>query len=164
MKKPSKLFGQFVSLKGEIWICQHCGKPYEPNRPNQKWCSERCGHLGRGEQAEKLEKICAFCGETFLAYQKNTVYCSDKCRRQAYRKTRGLNLNKRFWQNLREFVLERDNYTCQDCGKFLMDIGLAVHHIKPLYKGGNNNETNLISLCHKCHKKRHMKWAYRGHF
>ncbi|MBU2685530.1 MAG: HNH endonuclease [Gammaproteobacteria bacterium] len=51
--------------------------------------------------------------------------------------------------------MERDNYTCQDCGAFKMSIGLAAHHVIFLCHGGKNEDSNLVTLCHACHRKRH---------
>lgn len=45
-------------------------------------------------------------------------------------------------------VLRRDMKICQCCGV----QGLEVHHIKPVYKGGLAVNSNLITLCHECHK------------
>ena len=59
-----------------------------------------------------------------------------------------------FW-NVREFVLYRDNHTCQACkGKSKCNI-LNVHHIESRKTGGNA-ENNLITLCEECHKKYHQ--------
>lgn len=142
-------------LKSEIRICQYCGKPYEPQRENQKYCSEGCGSLHHGHLLVKPEKICVQCGSTFQASARKTLYCSQKCRQDARNIKKGLKVTKDYWKELRDFVLERDNFTCQDCGVFKMEIGLVVHHIKPLYKGGINKPENCIALCDKCHKKRH---------
>lgn len=55
-------------------------------------------------------------------------------------------------------TLERDDWTCQDCGTY-MDRGQAqVHHIR-MYKGYSSPEgadrlENLVSLCEECHKER----------
>jgi len=59
---------------------------------------------------------------------------------------------KGFW-NIREYVLYRDNHTCQYCGKS-KDTVLNVHHIESRRTGGNRPD-NLITLCEKCHKDYH---------
>lgn len=51
-------------------------------------------------------------------------------------------------RNTKLNVLARDDYRCVKCGT---ENWLEVHHIFPLYKGGINNEGNLITLCSKCH-------------
>ena len=58
--------------------------------------------------------------------------------------------------NLREYILYRDNYTCQLCGK--INVPLEVHHIG-YWKGERTNRpSNLITLCTKCHDpKNHLK-------
>ena len=61
---------------------------------------------------------------------------------------------------IRESVIQRDNFTCQICGK----EATQLHHI--LYKsyGGANISQNLICLCNECHLRVHTygkKWFPR---
>lgn len=58
-----------------------------------------------------------------------------------------------FW-NVREYVLWRDNYTCQCCKGKSKDKVLNVHHIESRKTGGNA-PNNLITLCATCHKGYH---------
>ena len=58
-----------------------------------------------------------------------------------------------FW-NVREYVLARDNHTCQHCKGKSKDNILNVHHIESRKTGGNS-PSNLITLCDTCHKKYH---------
>jgi hypothetical protein len=54
-------------------------------------------------------------------------------------------------QELRQKVKERDNYTCQQCGKYMPDgVGLHIDHIIPICKGGKSVISNLQVLCSKC--------------
>lgn len=43
----------------------------------------------------------------------------------------------------------RDNWTCQKCGR--KGVPLDVHHIQPRFCGGDNDPSNLITLCKSCH-------------
>ena len=56
--------------------------------------------------------------------------------------------------NIREYVLFRDNHTCQCCKGKSKDRVLEVHHIESRKTGGNA-PSNLITLCKTCHKKYH---------
>lgn len=71
-----------------------------------------------------------------------------------------------FW-NVREYVLFRDDHTCQCCKGKSKDVVLNVHHIESRKTGGNA-PNNLITLCETCHKGYHNgtvklpKTIYRG--
>jgi len=56
----------------------------------------------------------------------------------------------REFKKVRENIRERDNHTCQLCGKTEKQNGkkLCAHHIN--YDKKNCNPKNLISLCHIC--------------
>lgn len=60
--------------------------------------------------------------------------------------------------NVREYVLFRDNHTCQHCKGKSKDKVLNVHHIESR-KAGGDSPNNLITLCETCHKAYH-----RGEF
>ena len=53
-------------------------------------------------------------------------------------------------------VMERDDYTCQMCGRSIEDgIKLHIDHIVPVSKGGSNDMDNLQVLCHECNLAKH---------
>lgn len=61
--------------------------------------------------------------------------------------------------NVRQYVLKRDNYTCQCCGAHstkTKGVKLHVHHIETCRTGGNA-PNNLITLCKACHKALHAE-------
>lgn len=61
------------------------------------------------------------------------------------------NQRNRMTANLRKRIMERDNYTCQICGKYMPDgVGLHIDHIVPISKGGKSIACNLQVLCSKC--------------
>ncbi|RDU35765.1 HNH endonuclease [Neobacillus piezotolerans] len=60
-----------------------------------------------------------------------------------------------FW-NVREYVLYRDNHTCQRCKGKKKDPILNVHHIESRKTGGDS-PSNLITLCETCHDEIHGK-------
>lgn len=59
-----------------------------------------------------------------------------------------------FW-NVREYVLFRDNHTCQCCKGKNKDKRLNVHHIESRKTGGDA-PNNLITLCETCHTDYHI--------
>lgn len=57
------------------------------------------------------------------------------------------------FESRKAYVLSRDEYTCQHCGK--KHVRLEVHHVIWKSKGGTDDENNLITLCVDCHWKVH---------
>lgn len=56
---------------------------------------------------------------------------------------------------LRKQIMERDNYRCQICGKYMPDeVGLHIDHIIPISKGGKTVASNLQVLCSKCNGRK----------
>lgn len=58
------------------------------------------------------------------------------------------------YKKIRKQALERDSYTCQNCGS---DKDLHVHHVTPRWDGGGNELQNLMTLCRNCHEKLHQE-------
>lgn len=68
------------------------------------------------------------------------------------------NQRKLMTPQLRKDIMERDNYTCQICGKYMPDeVGLHIDHISPIAKGGKTIPSNLRVLCSKCNGKKGAK-------
>jgi len=58
-------------------------------------------------------------------------------------------------KKLREFIKNRDNYTCCNCGNSTHtepNLLLEIDHIIPISKGGYTVEDNLQTLCWKCNR------------
>ena len=80
---------------------------------------------------------------------KETVYsCAEETGRDRTSK------DYKLW---RMAVYERDNFTCRECGN--RGVRLNAHHIKSWRKHPDLRFTvsNGVTLCEKCHKKRHKK-------
>lgn len=128
---------------------------------------------------------CTVCGKPVVrpkAHSKRTEYafCSPECYRHwLSRRFSGEN-NPNYqggiqvpnygynWDRQKRRVLDRDDHTCQRCGKTKDDLGQEpdVHHIVPfttfllkheldtdMAAREGNTLTNLISLCRPCHLK-----------
>lgn len=54
-------------------------------------------------------------------------------------------------------VVRRDNYTCQVCGKHLLDNEIEFDHIIPLSKGGSSEEHNIRLTCFECNRDKYDK-------
>lgn len=56
------------------------------------------------------------------------------------------------YDQLKKYVLNRDGWKCQDCGT---SANLQVHHLLYRSRLGSDEAVNLITLCAKCHRRRH---------
>lgn len=71
-------------------------------------------------------------------------------------------------KELKEFIRNRDNYTCQNCGMteeehlMIMNRVLSVHHID--YNKKNCKQDNLITLCHWCNLRANLNRDYWQNF
>lgn len=81
---------------------------------------------------------------------KNPALANPAVRHWGYQK--GINYG---FENTRAMVLCRDHYTCQYCKGRHKDSRLEVHHIVFQSQGGSDEESNLVTLCHTCHKDLH---------
>lgn len=63
-------------------------------------------------------------------------------------------------KKLREFIKERDDFTCCNCGNSTHEepnLLLEIDHIVPVSKGGCTEEENLQTLCWKCNRAKSNK-------
>lgn len=81
---------------------------------------------------------------------KNPNLANPKVKHWGYQK--GTNYG---FENTKAMVLNRDNYTCQYCKGKHKDSKLEVHHIIFRSQGGSDEGSNLVVLCHTCHKDLH---------
>jgi hypothetical protein len=54
-------------------------------------------------------------------------------------------------------VVRRDNYTCQHCGKHLLDDEVEFDHKIPISKGGSSEEHNVRLTCFDCNRDKSNK-------
>lgn len=152
--------------------CLMCQQKFLPNRPNQKLCSKDCKSKWSYKiRNHKLKKFgmtsCQCCKKKFSKTNHNNIYCSIKCRKD---KTLELNY-KHPLVKTRFKILKKDNFTCQYCGRNVIDdkIKLQVDHIIPNSKMGLYQDDNLITSCSDCncgkgdillekHQEEKFKW------
>jgi hypothetical protein len=62
-------------------------------------------------------------------------------------------------KSIRINVFERDNYTCQICGRNVKEdnVKLEIDHIIPVSKGGSDDISNLQTLCFDCNRGKSNK-------
>jgi hypothetical protein len=58
------------------------------------------------------------------------------------------------WAVIRKRIFERDNYTCQYCGR---GGRLECDHIIPVSRGGSHDDNNLATACKPCNQSKKAK-------
>lgn len=70
------------------------------------------------------------------------------------------------WNQLRQKIVLRDNYTCRSCNKPFPISELHVHHLQPFKTFTDpalaNQASNLVTLCAACHHKAEVSVMVRS--
>lgn len=165
--------------------CEECGREYDPNSWNQKYCADcsdkvrarynreylRQRRRERGARIVGEEYPCSECGNPFV-YKASEQHRCPPCQKRAeidaihewlakqpeekLRKYRQHAADNYHFGGNRQAALERDDHECQCCGT---EEDLHVHHIDgtgQLPPGERNDALdNLETLCRSCHTKSH---------
>lgn len=67
------------------------------------------------------------------------------------------------WEELRDEIFQRDNYTCTYCGQRRTAAYLEVDHRVPLARSGSDDPDNLVTACWECNREKGTmtEWEYR---
>jgi len=149
--------------------CEQCGATFgmplgqlDKAEYKGRFCSNACcnaSHIG----VKRLPlRHCRQCGKDFypVSTQRRVQFCSRDCH-MAWKSAHawGCKYYGLDWPEQSRKARERDQDTCQDCGKQQHSPALDVHHIRPrrLFRGGHvaaNALDNLVTLCRSCHRRR----------
>jgi hypothetical protein len=84
--------------------------------------------------------------------EKRTQELNDKYEEERIKKEKEIE----YWSNIRQKILERDNYTCQICFQNA-NTKLHIHHILKKRQKGEDYYDNLITVCPPCHSQADRK-------
>ena len=141
-----------------------------------EWESEnKTGENNVAWKGGKVDVECAWCGDVRKMYPsiadgQEHHFCPDTdCigkwlskkfeGEKSARWKGGYSRYNNGWCAARRKALERDNHTCQDCGKHAEELerNPHVHHIRPVRTFDNvdnaHDLNNLVVLCGSCHPK-----------
>ena len=153
-----------------------------------------CEELRRNKEDQNiLEVKCAYCGKWYIPAINSVnnrvqalngtqmgeqhLYCSTKCKQECpiynrkkfqvgHPKSNKSQYNREVQAELRQMCFERDDFTCQKCGKTQneLDVGLHCHHIEGIrWEPLESADLDMvITLCKNCHKEVH-KQPYCGY-
>lgn len=67
-----------------VKTCPYCGKSFETNRADKKYCSRACTRAAYILTHDgTVTKTCAYCNGEFTTRDPKKIYCSAQCRRSA---------------------------------------------------------------------------------
>lgn len=145
------------------------------------FCSRKCYNVWESKNTEgednpnwnggKSVIKCKMCNNIFETYDESQMFCSSKCRysymikdnhpswiqdRNKLFSSKSKQLSNSYeWKQWRISVFERDDYICQECGNY--NVELHPHHIKPKAEFPELifELFNGITLCKECHMELH---------
>jgi hypothetical protein len=151
--------------------CKYCNTEIENSTGKRLFCNDRCRASYNYRNKNYVEVNCEICK---IPYKKSLRIGSklrNWCRSCA---TAGKNSptwkgghehwqegklgrdkDGLSWKIQRQLCRERDNYTCQDCGKHRDELGYIPHcdHEIPYRVSRSHALFNLKLRCRSCHKK-----------
>ena len=153
--------------------CIVCNKPFfvTASKFSKKCCSSECAHKSRRLPTKLL--FCRFCNKEFVVSTGHPEkrFCSHSCYQESIRgsgsihwkggKTPRLKIlrNGANFKQWRFSVFEKDNWTCQKCGR-RDGSEIHPHHIKSFsdHPKRRFDVNNGITLCKTCHIKEHHRF------
>ena len=137
-------------------ICKICGYSFETRRTYQKCCSPNCTKINHEKynkeyqkkfKAQLPEKICEICSSKYQPKNHRQRFCKPECSLIYQRAIYFNNKDSNRWE-----IFNRDNFTCQYCGRNPTENKVKLHldHIKPKIDGGTDDLENLVTACTQC--------------
>jgi len=130
--------------------CNYCGRWYSPSRTSVL------------RRVVAINAPANFNGRN----RESRFYCSENCklacsvyRRRKYPKGFKPSTSREVQPQLRQLVFERDDYTCQRCGKNINEFQMHCHHIDPISQNPIESADidNCMTLCKECHEDVHSR-------
>lgn len=126
--------------------------------PEARERGRKMGEANKGKpQATKRIIPCLRCTADFHPSHTHVRFCSISCAVRWRHETGEppLHWHGTNWDAQSRLARERDDHTCQECGKRRTWPGLDIHHIRPRWMFASQEEANaldnLVTLCKSCH-------------
>lgn len=128
-------------------MCKLCGKEFQTKSPLKNHCGNR-----------KDKGSCAYKRRRYMSTQRNKRWRKKNPERNKENDRRWKMQNRdklagyyrKSRLKLRFQIFQRDNFTCQYCGKKAPEVILEIDHKYPKSKGGLNQAENYITSCRDC--------------
>lgn len=101
--------------------------------------------------------ICEGCGsftkKGYRLYKTGRhVYCQTCRMKRARQVNKAARRRRPKTKHIKKKLVKENGRVCSECGN---EGRVEAHHIKPLWKGGEDTRENVRLLCDSCHKKKH---------
>ena len=149
----SHFFINYEGVFSERWNCIECGGNIElpaPMKYFEHWVAKKeLGNLFDSNHG--VVSTLEDCSWATRAGYNQLTKDFTRPSIQQYKKEVEPSQCDRMTPALRSAILERDKFTCCDCGRNAYDgVKVDVDHIVPVSKGGKTIKGNLQTLCEEC--------------
>lgn len=128
-------------------IAGHSGDITEKQRA---MFEEEVSHFKESDYPKKIPSVIAAMQCTVFGHICPVVYSAERITETIELRRTGRYIS--FKTKMR--VVRRDNYTCQYCGKHLLDNEVEFDHEIPISKGGSSEEHNIRLTCFDCNREK----------
>ena len=129
-------------MKGDIAICEGCGKEYVKKRKDQRFCKAECREKFISKKDYPVKK-CIYCNEEFKPNTARQIYCSHDCYLDS---RKSVPKNKKCAMCGETFVTSWGNeqYCSDECRQFAKEI-----NYKMVYQRRKGNP-KFLKTCLEC--------------
>ena len=149
----SHFFINYEGVFSERWNCIECGGNIELPAP-MKYFEHWVAKKELGNLFDSNHGVVSTLEDCSWATRAGCIQLTKDFTRpsiQQYKKDTEPSQRDRMTPALRSAILERDKFTCCDCGRNAYDgVKVDVDHIVPVSKGGKTIKSNLQALCEEC--------------
>lgn len=130
-----------LSRKEKIFLKSFIEVVQQSDEPTWEEIRERAGVVSEKTYLEKLKKL------KLLLVNLNQNLIINSALQLSMLEVETV---RKISSSLRFDVFQRDNHTCQYCGRTPPDVKLVIDHLIPVAQGGTDIFENLVTSCEEC--------------
>lgn len=137
-----------LSRRDKIFLKSYIEIVKSSDKPTWEDVCRRAGVVSQKTYVEKLQKL------KLLLVNPNQNLIINSALQVSMLEVENV---RKISPSLRFDIFQRDNHTCQYCGRTPPDVKLVIDHLIPVAKDGTDDFENLVTSCEECNSGKSAK-------